>query len=63
MNTASQYIVLTLKTGVVYSFRVRGADSAGRGERSKFGPILYFLSLTMHKGVTHGAIGNCITIS
>ena len=35
MNTTSQYIVLTLQTGVVYSFRVRGADSAGRGEWSE----------------------------
>ena len=35
MNSTSQYIVLTLQTGVVYSFRVRGADSAGRGEWSR----------------------------
>ena len=35
MNTTSQYIVLTLQTGVVYSFRVRGADSAGRGKWSE----------------------------
>ena len=35
MNTTSQYIVLTLQTGVVYSFRVRGVDSAGRGEWSE----------------------------
>ena len=34
-NTTSQYIVLTLKTGVVYSFRVRGVDGAGRGEWSE----------------------------
>ena len=39
MNTASQYIVLTLQTGVVYSFIVRGADSAGRGEWSE--PFMY----------------------
>ena len=39
MNTTSQYIVLTLQTGVVYSFRVRGADSAGRGEWSD--PFMY----------------------
>ena len=35
MNTTSQYIVLILQTGVVYSFRVIGADSAGRGEWSE----------------------------
>ena len=35
MDTTSQYIVLTLQTGVVYSFRVRGADSADRGEWSE----------------------------
>ena len=35
MNTTSQHIVLTLQTGVVYSFRVRGDDSAGRGEWSE----------------------------
>ena len=35
MNTTSQYIILTLQTSVVYSFRVRGADSAGRGEWSE----------------------------
>ena len=35
MNTTSQYIVLTLQTGVEYSFRVRGDDSAGRGEWSE----------------------------
>ena len=35
LNTISQYIVLTLQTGVVYSIRVRGADSAGRGEWSE----------------------------
>ena len=35
MNTTSQYIVLTLQTGVVYSVRVRGVDSAGRGEWSE----------------------------
>ena len=35
VDTTSQYIiVLTLQIGVVYSFRVRGADSAGRGEWS-----------------------------
>ena len=34
-NITSQYIVLTLQTGVVYSFRVRGVDGAGRGEWSK----------------------------
>ena len=39
MNTTSQYIVLTLQTGVEYSFRVRGADSAGRGEWSE--PFMY----------------------
>ena len=35
MNTTSQYTVLTLQTGALYSIRVRGADSAGRGEWSK----------------------------
>ena len=39
MNTTSQYIVLTLQTGVVYAFRVRGTDSAGRGEWSE--PFMY----------------------
>ena len=34
-NITSQYIVLTLQTGVVYSFRVRGVDGAGRGEWSE----------------------------
>ena len=29
-NTTSQYIVLPLQIGVVYSFRVRGADSINR---------------------------------
>ena len=29
-NTTSQYIVLPLQFGVVYSFRVRGADSINR---------------------------------
>ena len=38
-STKSQYIVLTLQTGVVYSVRVRGADSAGRGEWSE--PFLF----------------------
>ena len=34
-NTTSQYIVLPLQIGVVYSFTVRGADSINRlGERS-----------------------------
>ena len=35
MDTTSQYIVLTLQTNVVYSFRVRGDDSADRGEWSE----------------------------
>ena len=30
MTTTSQYIVLPLQIGVVYSFRVRGADSIDR---------------------------------
>ena len=30
MTTTSQYIVLPLQIGVVYSFRVRGADSINR---------------------------------
>ena len=41
-NTTSQYIVLTLQTGVVYSFRVRGADSAGRGEWSE--PFMFMFT-------------------
>ena len=36
-NTTSQYIVLPLQIGVVYSFRVRGADSINRlGEWSDY---------------------------
>ena len=35
MDTTSQYIVLTLQTNIVYSFRVRGDDSADRGEWSE----------------------------
>ena len=35
--TSSQYIVLPLQIGVVYSFRVRGADSINRlGEWSDY---------------------------
>ena len=34
MTTTSQYITLMLQNGVVYSFRVRGADGANRGEWS-----------------------------
>ena len=46
-NTTSQYIVLPLQIGVVYSFRVRGADSINRlGEWSDYfvydsGELLY----------------------
>ena len=37
LTTTSQYIVLTLQIGVVYSFRVRGADSINRlGEWSDY---------------------------
>ena len=36
MNTTSQYIVLTLQTAdLLYSIRVRGGDSTGRGEWSE----------------------------
>ena len=35
MNTTSQYIVLTLQTGLFHSIKVRGADGAGRGEWSE----------------------------
>ena len=36
-NTTSQYIILPLQIGVVYSFRVRGADSINRlGEWSDY---------------------------
>ena len=34
-STTLQYIILTLQTGVVYSFKVRGADRAGRGKWSE----------------------------
>ena len=46
MNTTSQYIVLPLQIGVVYSFRVRGADSIDRlGEWSDYFifPSKYFM--------------------
>ena len=37
MTTTSQHITLTLQIGVVYSFRVRGADSINRlGEWSDY---------------------------
>ena len=35
MNTTSQYIVLTIQTGLLHSIRVRGVDGAGRGEWSE----------------------------
>ena len=48
MNTTSQYIVLPLQTGVEYSIRVRGADSAGRGEWSE--PFQYTPSESLYIG-------------
>ena len=59
-NTTSQYIVLPLQIGVVYSFRVRGADSINRlGEWSDYfvyTPSKYLFSGGAIAGIAVGGI-------